>query len=843
MKKGALCFQLCIVFLSLSFVLPSESLKKRVLNQIKSFYTAFPIEKVYVHTDKPYYVLGENIWFKAYLLNGMNHKFEAPSKNLYVDLVNPEGKVVESVTLRNSSEGIAGDFALDNETGTGIYILRAYTKNMQNFPDHFIFQKEIRVYDKLEQVGKNDDSSQVAPKQGISAFEINFFPEGGDLVNGLRSKVGFKAVGANGDGIAVAGKVFDADGNFITVFKSIRFGLGYFSVTPEAGKKYRAEITHNGINKAFWLPEVKAEGYTLKYTPGTNEKLQVTIQSSQAGGLKDALLYGHSRGISFVAESVAAAVDKATYEIPTESLSEGIVHLTLFSREGIPVCERLVYITKPKENSRLITKTDQSVYGNRSKVKLELQIEGDEEFIDLEGADLSVSITDQSLVANQPYCLDIQSYLLLTSELRGRIEQPSYYFDSSNKGVGFLLDLLMMTQGWRRFAWDQLLSEDPPAIQFLPEQSFTISGQTTKIGEADKPLRAKVFFNTLDESLLTGEVITEEDGKFAFTGLTFTDTTTVILKANRHREPKNNKRKNKGSVANSSGNRNVAIQLDKPQIPKINREWATPFYYQPGETIRQYLKTQQNIATVDSNYRQWTIELDAVTVEARKVDEKEQDRQIAQLYKRPDERLVLDSLGPVAYSYPSVFDLIKNRFAGVQVYGEYPNQQAIIRGASSLTGSNAALFVLDGVIISNEGANSITMQDVAYIDILKSNSTAAIYGSRASNGVIAVYTKKGAERSISPYSAPRVGLIDFEHPGYYKARQFYQPNYDQKLPEHTKPDLRTTLYWNPKVRTDKTGNAQLDFYTDDKKSTYQVDVQGVAKNGAPLRARINFVVE
>lgn len=842
MKKSLACIFLCIGILGLSFVLPAADFKQKVLQRIKSFHSTFPIEKVYVHTDKPYYALGEKIWFKAYVVDGMHHQFLVPSKNLQVDLVNPAGEIVRAVTLRNPAEGVAGDFALEEEMEAGIYILRAYTRSMQNFPDHFVFQKELRVYDR-QWIDQGVTARVASNLSGQPTFETHFFPEGGDLIHGLTTKVGFKAIGKDGNGIVVEGKVFDELGQFVTVFKSLKFGLGFFNLTPEAGKTYTAKVTYQGTTEEFVLPKSKSEGYTMKYMPGTGQKLQVVLESSEPGGLEGALLYGHVRGTSFVAETVTSAVKNTTYEIPLSSLPQGVVHLTLFSPQGLPVCERLIFVSKAVAQHSLTVETDQPSYGNRSKVKVELRLDAEEKDFDSAGADLSISITDRSLVVDHPYSIDIQSYLLLTSELKGRIEQPSYYFDSSNSEAEMILDLLMMTQGWRRFRWDQVLADELPTVSFLPEESITISGQITKIGEADKPLQAKVFFNTLDDQFLTGETITGADGKFAFAGLSFADTTAVVLKANRYRVSKQGKKKKKGPSKGSLGNRNVAIQLDKPQPPKISGEWAIPFYEQPVETIGEYLETQQNIATIDSNYRQWNIDLEAVTVKARKLEKEEKGRAIAQLYKRPDERLVLDSLGPTAYAYPSVFDLIQARFAGVQIRGEYPNQQAIIRGNASLTGSNAAMFVVDGVIISNEGANSIPVQDIAYVDILKSNATAAIYGGRAANGVIAIYTKRGDEKATPSNSGPRMGIINFEHPGYYKARTFYQPNYDQKLPEHTRPDIRSTLYWNPNVRTDKTGNVQLEFYTDDKKSTYQIDIQGISRDGTPLKEKTYFMVK
>ena len=819
--------------LAVSLTLPSDSIRQKVLDHLKNFYNTQPVEKIYIHTDKPYYILGERVWLKAYLVNGINHQYTAPSKHLHIDLFSPKGDLVNTITLRNSSGGAAGDFDLRDAIGDGTYILRAYTNSMQNFPDHFTFQKEIQVFAPKE--SKHD------PKTSNSeTFDIQFFPEGGNLVNGIPSKVGFKAVGVDGNGIDIEGSVVDESRQFVAAIKTLKFGLGFFNISPMSGKSYTAEITHQGITKEFAIPKALEDGYTLSYLPPRHGTCKVILRSSQPSGLHNTLLHGHLRGSSFVAEYIQTEGNQAVIEISLDSVADGVAHLTLFDPGGLPVCERLIYINNPPQY-HLSAATDQASYANRDKVQLNLQLESEHKSSNLEEAELSVSITDQSLVREFANGLDIRSYLLLTSELRGRIEQPSYYFDPANRSAGVLLDVLLLSQGWRRFNWDEILSTKAKMVDFLPEESFTISGQITKIGDSSKPLKAKVFFNTMDNSFLFGETVTRDDGKFAFTGLTFTDTTAVIIKANRYRESKKNKENNDHKSSNSAGSRQVAIQLDKPTLPSLSAESAVRVQSTPLETINKLIKTQQKIFSVDSIYRDFTVDLDAVTVKARKMEKEDAFNQTAQLYSRPDARLILDSLGPVAQAYTTVFDLIQSRFAGVQVTGTYPNQQAIIRGNSSITGSNSAVFVLDGVIISGDGVNDIVVPDIAYIDVLKSGATAAIYGAHAANGVIAIYTKKG-ERAPA-YSGPRIGLIDFEHPGYYQARTFYQPNYDQKLPEHVKPDFRTTLYWNPSVYTDKDGSVRLEFYTDDKKSMYHIDVQGMTKDGTPLSATSNFKVD
>ena len=818
-----------VSLISLSSFQSDNSLKDRVLKQVKDLYTNFPIEKVYVHTDKPYYALGETIWFKAYLLDGITHQFITPSKSMYIELIDPNEKIVQRRTLQNIYKGIAGDFQTKEDWKPGNYIMRGYTRYMQNFPHHFFFQKEIQILDKNEEPKAFQISVPTAST--VPKFEVQFFPEGGDMIEGLSSKIGFKAVGADGNGIQVDGKIFDNKGNFISLLKPIKFGLGFFTIIPEPGKTYTAEVIYNGITKTFDLPIAKPKGYTLKTLVGKDQSIKVLLESNLPDGLNGTLLHGHIRGHSFIVQEMATTERKMGYQLNTDSLRSGVAHLTLFSKAGQPVCERLIFIDNPNRKIEVDLQTAKEKYSKRSKVDLNIQLSSLVPDHNLQ-SDLSISVVDKNLVQHPANELDIRSYLLLNSEIRGRIEQPGFYFNEENQGAKTILDLLMMVQGWRRFEWESLLKDQFPEIQYPPETGFSIKGKVTKVENQNKPIEAQVFLNTLDFQV-SGELTTKEDGLFTFSGLVLEDTTTIVLQANKFNK-KAKKRKNKSEMSGPSGNRYVAIHvLPKSPPLKIEKEWTIPAILPPTTPIEDYLLTQQYISTIDSNYRQMIVNFDEITIKAKKKSVEDVYNRSNQLYSAPDDRIIVDSMAIPPIASNSVFDLIQGRVAGVVIQGVFPNQRAIIRGFSSLSGDDGAMILLDGIPIDQSFANNISVMDIAYVDVLKGAGTTAMFGSRGGNGVIAIYTRVAA--GLTPYNAPRMGIIDFEHPGYYKARQFYAPNYDTKLPDDNIPDFRTTLYWNPDLETDENGTTSLSFYTDDKATTYFVEVQGISQNGIPIK--------
>lgn len=815
-------FTLIVLFLISSWITNDRNLLELIKNQLSKFNSFYPQEKTYVHTDKPYYALGEDIWFKVYRVNGMTHLPDSLGNLMYVELVNPDNQVLAVRHIRLQNGGGAGDFHLEPSWPAGNYLIRAYTHYMRNFDAAFFFQQEIKVWDAgMKAPVATEDPESID-------FDVQFFPEGGDLVQDITSYVGIKAVNQAGLGIDITGKVYDDQGNFIVAFETIRFGHGFMIFTPEAGKRYYANVIFQGQTKIFWLPEALVSGYVLQITQQKGNQLFVSARTNIPGGLVGGVMIGHIRGKIFYEFVIEKDLPEILTKIDTKTAPEGIAHFTLFTKNGEPVSERLIFIENTDQQPVVQIKTDKETYNKRSPVQIAFQL-NDAAQQPLQ-ANLSVTITDEETVRWSPYGQDIRTYFLLSSDLKGQIENPGYYFDVNNKDRNYLLNLLLLTQGWRRFAWRDLLTDNFMPLPHAPEDGFTISGLTTRAFNADKSVQADVFLSVLDSPFVMSKFTTHEDGRFMLPGFQFHDTISVILQANIHNEKRAKKGKEDDPLG-PQGNRNVAILLDTFASPDLqSRVFAYRAPLPESNLATKFLSDIRRIGVIDSIYRGiWSIDLDEISVTASRQDPLEAAiKEVNPWYNFPDRRFILDSVA-ASYSFPTVFQFLQGRVPGVQIGGQLFQQYAIIRGPSSINLPNPqATILLDGVEISNSFANVIPIQDIAVVDVIK-----GVTSLRGGGGVIAIYTRQGLNLPVK-YEFANPGIKNVKFPGFYKAREFYTPKYDRTLPEHDKPDFRTTLYWNPIIQTDQNGQATVSFYTGDKESIYHIRLEGITKDGRPV---------
>ncbi len=826
---------LAIIFLFglSSFFVFKNDLIEKTRQQLKKYTTLYPQEKVYLHTDKPHYSMGETIWWKAYLVEGQFHLPDAPSNTVYVELIDPAQNVIATRNIKIEDGGGAGDFTLDGDLPEGEYVLRAYTNYMRNFDDSYFFKRSFQVFNPYQ-----DGSSDIAEKATKSSsipndFDAQFFPEGGDLVNGLSSVVAVKTVGISGKSIDVQGKIVNKEGQQVAIFKSLKFGMGFFNFIPESGQEYSAEITNNGFTKVFPLPKALPNGYVLKIDSRKKGVLKVRAESNALEGMDGAFVIAQIRGNVFGVLESQKNSNSLAGDLNTAELPNGIAQFTLFTAKGVPVCERLAFINNANNIITTLIESNKESYTLREKVELEIELS------DFEGklveGNFSMTVIDEESVFVPEFGQDIRTYLLLNSDLRGHIENPGYYFVDQSAGRRILLDLLMMTQGWRRFDWSKIMADNFPTIKHPFEKGFALGGKITKFVNNNKTVPANVFISVLGSEFIMDQVATKEDGEFLFLGLDFQDTTDIILQATLKQEDGKNRKnkKNKGNkVAGQlgpEGKRNVDILLSPWRPHSVSPNGIFTYPLPQTSTLSSFLEDQRRINVIDSSYTQWTIDLDAVVVKARK-KEKIPELQLANTtYKTPDHRMILDSVTN-ANTATDIFQLIRGRYPGVRVQGTFPNEIITMRGVSGA--GAAALILLDGLPLDAETIATINPNDVAVIDILK-GASAAFYGSRGINGIVAIYSRQGS--GLPQASSPSMGIINMKHPGYYNAREFYAPNYDKKRSEHAKPDFRSTLHWEPILEAGKNGVLKTKFYTSDKRSTYKITIEGLTKEGRPVR--------
>lgn len=801
-----------------AFGVAEDDFPTRLIERLHAFNTSYPKEKVYVHTDKPYYTAGETIWLKGYLFNGPSHLADSVSKVLYVDLVHLESRKVIVHRILRAEHGYAvGDVVLGDSLRAGGYLLQAYTGWMRNFPEEYYFSKPLTI------LHTDSDPANIASGQPVNTRpDAQFFPEGGQLVTGLEGRVAFKVVSPAGKGLDATGFVLSSAGDTVTGFASKHLGMGYFAFKPETNQQYTAFVRlDDGSTHKYPLPEPKPEGYMLLVDNITNrDNVRIYIKNNKPASVQGKFtLIAQSRGKEIQVAQGDVSKKAVVMQIPRQAFPEGIAQITLFDETNQPVGERLVFIEK---NNRLTVqlKPSKPVFGPRENVQVDVSV------TDATGspvrANLSLAATDAAQVLEkEPYAGDIVSFLLLNSDLKGTIEQPGYYMDPANKERLPELDILMMTQGWRRFVWQDVLQDTYPAPKFPVEEGLVMSGQVLRPNQKTPGVVNLTFMVMQPDSsqnIFMGE--SDENGRFTVQGLEFIDSTRVMIQA----------------VAGKN-NRNVEIKLDQLYSPtvKLTQIPYNPIVFQRDE-LADYLKRAKEYSEIERQIRQnREILLKEVTI--RKKREAPSDSR--KIYGQASNTLKVDQT--MTGGAMSVLELLRGRVPGVNVSGSAMNPTVQIRGSMNFSGVVEPLFTLDGMPVSKESIISIPVFDVDYIDVLK-GANAAIFGSRASGGVIAVYTKRGSPNyDFSQEKSP--GTLVTTLSGFRAIREFYAPRYDQKKPEHVRPDYRPTLHWAPMVQAGDDGKAQVSFFTSDARVPIRIVAEGASTDGRPGVGKAVFEVK
>ncbi len=792
---------------------------------------SYPSEKVYIHHDKPIYAAGDDLWFKVYLVDARSHLPSVLSRLVYVDLVNDQDSIIAHRSIKIDSSFSSGDISIPFEVEAGDYLLRGYTNYMRNYDPAFFFNKQIRIIGS----GNELDDLNDATEADDSKVDLDFFPEGGDLTTGLKSKVAFKCVNSKGYGVEVVGNIVDNNGEQVAILKTLHNGMGYFEITPGVDLDYSAVIQVNGANQKFQLPKVQKEGFALRVNATNKDYFTIKVDHKDAAKIEGAFIIGHIRGEPFIV--LQDLESGKLLKLSKGDLPEGVTHITLFDAKSKPVAERLIYIDNDKSVLHLQPKLNKSDIAIKEYVEIDLNIE--KGLLDTVGlANLSVAITDRSLLPSKD-ASDISNYLLLDSELTGSVEDAQFYFTDRNKKKRFLLDLVMMTNGWRRFNWTDIIENKEPSLSFPPESGFEVSGTVTKSNKPDQTVSADIFMTVMNQEFMMNQMTTESDGRFVFSELPIEGSVPLVLQANEHNAKKKRKNKDDGP----SGKRNVDIILDPPSYPSYDH---LPLqinglidridnYGQYEDVLQSKLELNKMLSG------ELSVDLSEVTVKGKRISaEKKLDRP-GQLYSEPSNRLILDSLPGIIPSQ-TVFDIIRTRVPGVEILGT-PGIDAEfrIRGIKSINLSSTAMVMVDGMQTNAIYLNTLIADQIEYIDVIKGLSRTAVFGEAGSSGVVAIYTKlaSGVPRKLNESVN---GILNSTFEGYYLAREFYMPNYEISPSNQGLPDIRPTLYWNPNVDIDQNGKATLGLFTAQKSSTYSIDIQGMTRNGVPVVGSLDFEV-
>jgi len=899
-------FLFAAIFHSSAFAQNDAAVLNQIMVKTDKIYHSFPIEKVYLHFDKPYYAVRDTIWFKAYLTID-NHEPSPLSKVIYVDILGPRDSLIQGLKLQVKNSVAWGSIPVSQYSfKKGNYRIVAFTNFMNNAGPAYFFSKNIVIGDAIN----NEVSTQVAlksttvnklpkisagiffkddegkpfsekkvnwtvqkedetiikgkgitdkngfidisfinlkksnldsaimvtdidngfHKQLISSFplksiarpnDIQFFAEGGQLITGVRTKIAFKALKPDGLGIDVKGTITDNNNNIVAEFSSSHLGMGYFLLTPDAGKTYSAKVTYaDGTTANPDFPKVLSDGIDLSLENSDPDVLKIKLQCDSAF-LKDYqgktfFILAKSSGVICYAAKTSLQNQVYNASVSKSKFPTGIVQVTLFMYDGEPVSERIAFI-QHNDQLNLGIAGDQPVYTTRQKVKLNLTAKAGDQPV---AGNFSVSVIDESKVqVDENAETTILSNLLLTSDITGYIEKPNYYFNHPNEKTSQDLDVLLQTQGYRRFSYSGILNNKYPVLNFWAERGIEITG-TLRTSNGIPTNGGNLSLSIPDKSFST-HTVTNADGRFKFSDLVFLDSAKVKISA-------------RDNVHASD----LVITIDNEPSQNISANFNTPDEIMNiDSTLAPYIK---NSKLQLSN----THVLKEVVIKDTKIVKTVSHRDygsLASLSQEADHTIRPDQL----QGCPNLLECVKTLAMGMT----FDNENFYIsRNFTAGKRTPVAIF-LSGTPVDVNTMNSVNPAEVESVEIFLKDELGLINSAYGTDGAIEINLKKKPVGEKLSYQQlkdllPQKNEVTFNPKGYAPIRTFYIPRYyGPRSTQPTQNDTRSTIYWNPNVTTDKTGAASVEYFNSDGHGTYRVTIEGIDGTGNIGRQVYEYVVK
>lgn len=800
--------------------------------------TSFPQEKVYLHFDNTSYYPDDKIWFKCYVVDATTNRPTRLSSTLYVELLNPGGKVIEKKILRITRGQCHGDFSINHQPFySGFYEVRAYTRYMMNFGDDVAFSRVFPVFDRPSKSGDYSHhriAQNPYVKYGTSRpkaksykkIQLQFYPEGGNMIAGVATRVAFEARGRDGITDDWRGRIIDSvTDSTITLFGPSVDGRGLFTFTPQESRKYKAVVIYDGKEHDFDLPTVMTEGISLSVDNiSSPDTARVTIRKPAGvtvlAGIGITL---STHGTTYFAD-IMEPDTLSEFLINKRNAPEGVSVVTLTDIRGNVIADRMFFIDNGK-HGRISVSSDKPHYVPTEKVSMELTV------TDNDGnpvsTPLSLAINDADNAAGTRE--DILSGLLLSSEIRGYVSNPSRYFSNANPDRHVQLDLLMMTQGWRRYAWKGIPNDSPDAIRYLPEKAISVNGKVVSFVKGEP--KPDVTLSTIIKERQAPDSIrctffetftTDSSGRFAF-DCDVTGEWDLVM-SSREKGKKKNYRIMLDRLFSPTPRAYYPEEMQLKYVPIVKSDSVIVTDSIGSETI----VTDEMTMTPDGER---TRNLDEVVVKAKRhsrADDIRHNRATSVVsYDMTDElndfadngqyvgQDLLTVLRKINPNFSSRFDT--NGFEKIYYKGrgtlfviDYePSQES-----DSLNYTYLYLESIKSIYINEE-----TSIKLKYADPIKYNSSNIdkYYG-------CVVFIETDPNRPAPPGKGTRRTVIE----GYSIPAEFYHPDYSV-MPENE--DYRRTLYWNPDLHTDVNGKVRIEFYNNMTCRNISVDAQGITPSG------------
>jgi hypothetical protein len=776
------------VALTLLALHPSKTIAQKtdvLTHKVENYTTKHLEEKLFLHTDKTVYLSNEICWFKIYNVDGFFNLPLSISSIAYVELIGNQSKAVlqEKVDLQNGSG--TGSLKLPTKIASGNYTLRAYTNWMKNYGSEFFFQKNITV------INTEKEQGAIPTIQIQDELKIQLFPEGGNLINDIENRVAFKLVDQFGKGFDSYAFIVNERSDTIQKLHTLKLGIGSCIFKPLDGHSYKMSVQlSNGKTISENFPRSMNSGYSLRVL-NTNKPLENILLSVESKSISSPIAYiiGHARGVVKFFKQVQLENGKANYNIPIAVLGEGINSFTLFDENRKPVSERL-YFKYPEENMGLAVALDAKEYAERNKVTLKLN-----SFLQNgkpTTAELSMSvykIDDLQSIDES----NIQNYLWLTSDLVGKVESPNSYFNYTDPQRVELMDNLMLTNGWRRFKWDNVLNDRNPGFEYIPEIAGKIVTGKIIPSNSNLPLNGiTAYLSMPSKRTQFRSSMSDQNGRLKFQFTDFYNDDQVIAQIEK----------------NNAANYKMEIETPFIKSTETYPVSLLPYSNEQKFQINRYHRDLQVQNYFNQNYTN-KFEIPLVDTNA--------------FYHKADITYLLDD-----YSrFTTLEEVFREYMTPVKLSKSGANVDiSVYDNVQKRYFSNQPLILLDGYPITDlnkfMGYDPLKIRKIEIVDRMY------FLGNQTYYGILNCTTYNG---KMETYELdPQAVVLDFK--GLQSQREFITPDYTSKdLASVRQPDFRHLLYWSGNITTNEKGKNELSFFTSDVPGKYVIVVQGMNKQG------------
>ncbi len=844
-----------------------------MIGKVARYTIRTPQEKIYVHTDNNAYFPGEDLWYAVYTVKAATLTLTPVSRVAYVEVLSPEGRRITREVVRLEDGTGNGVIKLPSYLPPGFYELRAYTREMLNWDADCIYS---RIFPVMQIPKKGDTINLHLPPPGANwqplerplirgtkaqVPTVAFFPEGGKRIQGLPSRIAYKMMQAGGTPLDYTAEVFSAQGRHICTTAPLHEGMGSFELPSDVKEAYMTFTDNKGKSHRFDLPAAETEGCVMRVNALGRDSVSILL--SKAGGKA-----GEIMGFTITARGLLVQADTFSLDEPVElvyalkDLREGINQMTLFDTQGNVMAERFYFKMPLRRKADLHIKTNARTLKAFAPLQLNMTV------TDADGNPLrsrfSLAVRDKQadIVAGGGHSL--YTDLLLTSDLRGYVHRPEYYFASDTPDRAAALDLLLMVQGWRRYDWQEMAEIKPFVLRQPIEDRLLIDGTVIRNYKGEPMGGVKVDIQMYNRSgiVMKGSCHTDSLGRFAFSPDSLCEGTWYVQTAVSQDDKRRNYRTRLNRKFAPAARAYAAPELkyEVPQLSLSTYELSDTTRLAPAQAEKP--KTQKDIllyeavvqgqrAKWDKSRYTWHGGEDAVLKDAAAyydivsaVEDLEDDGlappPLWDLMERLNDEIYSSNDVNVEYKGSKIVLYLNNspyRYDRHGVLQSEDIKSVIIKKRGGITWTTNADILSGDPTTANEQP-LVTSQTSQTDDFAPASTENSAPTSQPTGGQISFDgVHSGIEFYIfelpheDKHQGDKRGKRKFLWRGYSLRRQFYSPNYAE-YDTPTQTDHRRTLLWQPHVMTDERGQAEVKLFGNAREDIdISISVQGFGQQG------------